>query len=374
MTSWRTSASIPGASTAASTPRRTTTRRARRRRAASRSAALRTTFTSIRWSGTGPDRHLRRRPEVLHVPQRGCGPGRLAVRQAAVPPDQPRHRRFVGRAEGHRRLPLPAALPRRLREDLLLDCRRVKGSRLHRRAPQQHHESDHDQPDVRQRRETGEGQRDANWKPRRLRRWRQLHRGNLGVEGTPAEAVRIDRDPDGDRERGNRHEGGYPSGQDGDEQLHDRQDDEQGDALPALTQVEVAEASRGEVEDRRHPWVVDARRLDAAIALARRHVGVHEAEDPQDRKLSDESGGERAARLTAADHGRHQGDQADQGEAEDEAGAQIQPEVGMAGARQDERQQPGEACALLRGRHGGLHRGVVQTDQVLHAASASETG
>ena len=57
------------------------------------------------------------------LPQRGHGLAHLALRQAAVPADQPRDRRLLGRPEGHRRLALPEALPGRLREDLPAELR-----------------------------------------------------------------------------------------------------------------------------------------------------------------------------------------------------------------------------------------------------------
>ncbi len=48
--------------------------------------------------------------KVLHVPERRRRFPRVAVRQAAVSADQPRDRRLVGRAEGHRRRAVPEAL------------------------------------------------------------------------------------------------------------------------------------------------------------------------------------------------------------------------------------------------------------------------
>ena len=56
--------------------------------------------------------------KVLHVPERGDWFADLALRQAAVPPDQPGDRRIVGRAERDRRHALSPSIRRRLRANL----------------------------------------------------------------------------------------------------------------------------------------------------------------------------------------------------------------------------------------------------------------
>ena len=76
------------------------------------------TSTSTRWSGT---RTASTSSWTGRSTSRSAtrGPARhVALRQAAVPADQPGDWRFVGRAEGYRRRAVPAPLRRRLRADL----------------------------------------------------------------------------------------------------------------------------------------------------------------------------------------------------------------------------------------------------------------
>ena len=118
-TSWRTWASTRCSSTPASTRRPTTTRSAPRRRPASPSRTPGQDFHvyAMEWYADRIEVFVDGK-STFSFRNEGTGLAHVALRQAAVPAPQPRDRRFLGRPEGHRRLPIPAPLPDRLREDL----------------------------------------------------------------------------------------------------------------------------------------------------------------------------------------------------------------------------------------------------------------